>query len=101
MKKKGRKAAGAVTSPLIRRPIQRQFAIFLLPTLLCFCIGFLWPFIQGIYLSFCRNGQTKPMAKAATTGPINSHAQRRIGRRRVEPEKGLFFLSKTDHLLAV
>ena len=52
MKKKGRKAAGAVTSPLIRRPIQRQFAIFLLPTFLCFCIGFLWPFIQGIYLSF-------------------------------------------------
>ena len=46
------KAAGAVTSPLIRRPIQRQFAIFLLPTFLCFCIGFLWPFIQGIYLSF-------------------------------------------------
>ena len=53
MKKQGRKkTAGAVTSSLIRKPIQRRFAIFLLPTFLCFCIGFLWPFIQGIYLSF-------------------------------------------------
>ena len=31
----------------------RWAALFLLPTFLCFCIGFLWPFIQGIYLSFC------------------------------------------------
>ena len=52
MQKRGRKTAGAVTSPLIRKPIQRRFAIFLLPTFLCFCIGFLWPFLQGIYLSF-------------------------------------------------
>ena len=52
MKRKGRAAAGAVTSPLISKPIQRWFAVFLLPTFLCFCIGFLWPFIQGIFLSF-------------------------------------------------
>ena len=52
MQKRGRKTAGAVTSPLIRKPIQRRFAIFLLPTFLCFYIGFLWPFLQGIYLSF-------------------------------------------------
>ena len=51
MKKKGKPDAAAVTSPLIRKPIQRRFAIFLLPTFVCFCIGFLWPFIQGIYLS--------------------------------------------------
>ena len=50
--KKGKKpSSSAVTSSLIRKPIQRQFAIFLLPTFICFCIGFLWPFIQGIYLS--------------------------------------------------
>lgn len=49
MKKKS--ASGAVTSSLIRKPIQRRFALFLLPTFLCFCAGFLWPFIQGIYLS--------------------------------------------------
>ncbi|MBQ7359461.1 MAG: sugar ABC transporter permease [Lachnospiraceae bacterium] len=37
----------------MRRPIQRCFPIFVLPTLICFTIGFLYPFIQGIYLSFC------------------------------------------------
>ena len=42
-----------VNSVLIRRPIQRWFPLFILPTFLCFVIGFIWPFIQGIYLSFC------------------------------------------------
>ena len=51
MKKKRRASGGALTSPMIRRPIQRCFAIFLLPTFVCFCIGFLWPFLQGIFLS--------------------------------------------------
>ena len=31
----------------------RWAPLFLLPTFACFCIGFLWPFLQGIYLSFC------------------------------------------------
>lgn len=52
MKKRTRKAAGTITSSLIRKPLQRRAAIFLLPTFACFCIGFLWPFLQGIYLSF-------------------------------------------------
>ena len=43
----------AVNSILIRRPIQRWFPLFILPTFICFAIGFLWPFLQGIYLSFC------------------------------------------------
>ena len=51
MKKKS--DASALSSELIRRPIRRCFPIFLLPTFICFCIGFLWPFVQGIYLSFC------------------------------------------------
>lgn len=42
-----------VNSILIRRPIQRWFPVFILPTFLCFIIGFIWPFLQGIYLSFC------------------------------------------------
>ena len=42
-----------VNSVLIRRPIQRYGWLFLLPTFAAFCIGFVWPFIQGIYLSFC------------------------------------------------
>ena len=52
-KKAPKKRVRAVNSALIRRPIQRMFWIFLLPTFAAFCVGFLWPFIQGIYLSFC------------------------------------------------
>ena len=51
---KKQRSSAAVNSKLIRRPIQRMFPIFLLPTFLAFCIGFLWPFIHGIYLSFCK-----------------------------------------------
>ena len=50
---KRKKETVAVNSRLIRRPIQRCFAIFLLPTFAAFCIGFLWPFVKGLYLSFC------------------------------------------------
>ena len=54
MKKRPKKASGAsMNSPLLRRPIQRWAPLFILPTFLCFLIGFVWPFAQGIYLSFC------------------------------------------------
>ena len=43
----------ALNSRLIRRPIQRWAWFFILPVFICFCIGFVWPFLQGIYLSFC------------------------------------------------
>ena len=43
----------SVNSSLIRRPMQRWAPLFLLPTFAAFCIGFIWPFIYGIYLSFC------------------------------------------------
>lgn len=33
---------------------RQYFLIFLLPTLLAFIIGFIYPFFQGIYLSFCK-----------------------------------------------
>ena len=51
MRKKRDKAG--LNSVLIRRPIQRYCWLFLLPTFAAFCIGFVWPFLQGIYLSFC------------------------------------------------
>ena len=38
---------------LIRKPIKRWAPLFILPVFVAFCIGFVWPFIQGIYLSFC------------------------------------------------
>jgi raffinose/stachyose/melibiose transport system permease protein len=43
-----------LNSRLVRRPIQKWSWLFLLPTFAAFCIGFVWPFIQGIYLSFCK-----------------------------------------------
>ena len=45
--------SAGLNSRLLRRPIQRFGWLFLLPTFIAFCIGFLWPFTQGIYLSFC------------------------------------------------
>ena len=42
-----------LNSRLIRRPIQRWAPLFILPVFAAFCIGFVWPFLQGIYLSFC------------------------------------------------
>ena len=42
-----------INSTMMRRSLRRWFALFLLPMVAAFCIGFVWPFIQGIYLSFC------------------------------------------------
>ncbi len=50
--KRKRDRAG-LNSILIRRPIQKWAPLFLLPTFITFFIGFIWPFIWGIYLSFC------------------------------------------------
>lgn len=53
-KKKSSGGAASVNSKLLRRPIQRCFPIFLLPTLAAFSIGFIYPFFRGLYLSFCQ-----------------------------------------------
>ncbi len=42
----------AVSSPHLRKPLQRSFPLFLLPMTAAFAIGFVWPFLQGIFLSF-------------------------------------------------
>ena len=43
----------SLNSVLVRRPIQKCFPLFLLPTFIAFCIGFLYPFGKGMFLSFC------------------------------------------------
>ena len=48
-----RRDEAALNSRLIRRPIQRMAWLFLLPTFAAFCIGFLYPFATGLFLSFC------------------------------------------------
>ena len=37
----------------MEKAIKRWFPVFVLPTLAAFCVGFIWPFIQALYLSFC------------------------------------------------
>ncbi len=53
MNKKKINDGTTVNSSLLRRPIQRMFVLFLFPTLAAFCVGFLYPFVKGFYLSFC------------------------------------------------
>ena len=37
-----------------KNPMRRWAWLFIGPVLICFVIGFVWPFIQGIWLSFCK-----------------------------------------------
>lgn len=37
----------------MQKAIKRYFPLFALPTMIAFCIGFIIPFIMGIYLAFC------------------------------------------------
>ena len=53
-KKKKMRSSAAVNSKLLRRPIQRMGWLFILPMTIAFCIGFVWPFLQGMFLSFCK-----------------------------------------------
>lgn len=49
----------------MERALKRYAPLFVLPTVLAFAIGFLFPFLQGIYLSFC---QFTTVSDAAWTG---------------------------------
>ena len=50
-----RKLAGsAIKSNIIRRSIQRWSPLFLMPMVAAFFIGFVWPFLQGLFLSFTK-----------------------------------------------
>ncbi len=53
MAKKKKNDVKSVNSNMITRPIRKCFPLFLLPTIAAFCIGFIYPFLKGIYLSFC------------------------------------------------
>ena len=39
---------------MLQKPLGRWGWFFLGPVFIAFCIGFVWPFIQGIYLSMCK-----------------------------------------------
>ena len=52
----------------LEKAIKRYFPIFLLPTLIAFTIGFIVPFIMGIWLSFC---EFTPVTDAPFVGLSN------------------------------
>ena len=56
LKKKKKKGynGSTVSSKLLRGPIRRQSWFFLMPMVVAFCIGFVWPFLHGMFLSFCK-----------------------------------------------
>ena len=47
-------AAKITSGNSITRSTRKWCWLFLLPVFAAFCIGFVWPFLQGIYLSFCK-----------------------------------------------
>lgn len=49
-----RRDPAAVNSRLIRRPIRRWAPVFIGPMVAAFLIGFVYPFLKGLYLSFCK-----------------------------------------------
>ena len=52
MKKvKNRRGVSSVNKTM-KASMKKYFPIFMLPTLIAFAIGFVWPFLWGIYLSF-------------------------------------------------
>ena len=63
-----RRSSSALNSLLVRRPLHRVFVLFLAPTLAAFLIGFLYPFVKGMYLSFC---SFKTTSDATWTGLNN------------------------------
>ena len=46
------RSSSALSSPHMRKPLQRNFLIFMAPMTASFAIGFVWPFLQGMFLSF-------------------------------------------------
>jgi len=53
-KKYVKRDPNALSSDLIVNPIKRKVWLFLIPTFVCFVIGFVWPFASGVYLSLCQ-----------------------------------------------
>ena len=52
----------------MEKALKKYGIVFALPTFVAFAIGFIWPFIQGLYLSFC---QFITIDKATFTGLEN------------------------------
>ena len=69
-----------MNSVLLRRSVQKWFPLFILPTFLCFIIGFIWPFLQGIYLSFCNFNTPKDAKWVGITNYIKAFSDPSFGK---------------------
>ena len=54
MSKKKKRYSNSVNSALLQKSIRKCWPIFLLPLMIAFAIGFIYPFFSGMYLSFCK-----------------------------------------------
>ena len=57
-----------------KRQLNRYFPIFVLPTFVAFCIGFIYPFLHGIYLSFCTFKTTSDLKFVGISNYIKAFA---------------------------
>lgn len=48
-----KRSSGSFMRAFRRQPLRAYFPIFVLPTFAAFCIGFIYPLLRGVYLSFC------------------------------------------------
>ena len=63
-----------INSTMMRRSLRRWFALFLLPMVAAFCIGFVWPFLHGLFLTFCKFKTTSKWTWVGIDNYINAFA---------------------------
>jgi len=78
--RKKKKDNSDVNSVLLRRSIQKWTPLFILPTFFCFIIGFIWPFLQGIYLSFCNFNTPKDAKWVGITNYVKAFSDPGFGK---------------------
>ena len=55
----------------VEKAIKKYWPVFVLPTLIAFLIGFIWPFIWGVGLSFCKFTTVKNVEFVGLSNYIN------------------------------
>ncbi len=53
-RRKKKKKSASISGKLLKAPIRKFGWLFMGPTMIAFAIGFIWPFLKGISLSFTR-----------------------------------------------
>ena len=56
---------------MVGKALKKYWPVFVLPTFAAFMIGFVWPFIWGIYLSFCKFTTVKKVTWIGLSNYLN------------------------------